>query len=288
MDERRLKVFLAVVEEGSVTRAARKLRLAQPSVSQTLRAIELECGVELFHRLGRGLRITAAGEALVGPAREALRSLERVTSAADDAKHLLTGRLDVAALSTLASDPLAALLGRFRSTHAGVSVRVLEAESVPVLATSVRDGSCEVGLGHLPLRRGDLATVPLGEQQLVLVQPPGSPGAGRRLRLAALAATPLVVSPPGTGTRTLLDEAFASAGIEPSIAVETAAREATVPLVLAGAGTALLPASIAADARRRGAVVRRPEPAISRQIGLIHRHGRLSPAAAAFLREATR
>jgi DNA-binding transcriptional LysR family regulator len=287
MDERRLKVFLAIVEEGSVTQAARKLRLAQPSVSQTLRAIEQECGVELFHRLGRGLRITAAGEALVGPARDALRSLEGVTNAVDDAKQLLTGRLDLAALSTLASDPLPGLVGRFRRKHPGVSVRVLEGESRSVLATLVRDGSCEVGLGHLPLRRADLATHPLGVQQLLLVQPPGTRGADRPLRLAALATTPLVVSPPGTSTRMLLDEALTSAGVEPLIAVETAAREATVPLVLAGAGTALLPAPIAADARRRGAVVRRPQPAISRQIGLIHRGARLSPAAAAFLREAT-
>ena len=63
MDDRRLRYFLAVVDEGSVTRAAARLRVAQPSLSQALRAFEEELGAQLFHRVGRGLRLSAAGEA---------------------------------------------------------------------------------------------------------------------------------------------------------------------------------------------------------------------------------
>ena len=287
MDERRLRVFLAIVDEGGVTRAAVRLGVAQPSLSQALRAIEHEYGVELFHRIGRGLRITPAGEALVGPARQALRSLEAAANAIDEVSRLGTGRLDIAALSTLASDPLADLIGRFRQSHQGISVRVHEAEGMAKLSALVRDGSCELGITHLPLAAGDLVALPLGQQDLLFVFPPDSPARNGPLPVTALANTPLVVSPPGTSTRMLLEQALADVGVEPLIAVETAAREATVPLVLAGAGAALLPRQTAADARRRGAIVRAPHPPITRQIGLVHREDQLSAAGRAFLETAS-
>ena len=78
----------------------------------------------------------------------------------------------------------------------------------------------------------------------------------RPLGARELATTPLVVSPPGTSTRILLEQALTAVGVTPQIAVETAAREAIVPLVLAGAGAALLPAPLAREAQRRGATVR--------------------------------
>ena len=85
----------------------------------------------------------------------------------------------------------------------------------------------------------------------------------------------------------LLEEALAAVGVSPQIAVQTAAREAIVPLVLAGAGAALLPARLADEATRRGAVSRRARPAITRKVGLIHRRAPLSGAARAFLELAT-
>lgn len=285
MDERRLRVFLAVIDEGGVTRAARKLRTAQPSVSQTLRALEREYGVELFRRVGRGLRPTSAGEALVGPARQALRSLEAAADAVAGVATLVAGRLDIGALSTLASDPLAELIGRFRKAHEGVSVRVLESEGVAALGAIVRSGDCELGITHLPTPSHDLRTHVLGRQELLLAFPPSHRASAAPFPVKELAGTPLVVPPTGTSTRILLEQALSDAGVEPRIAVETAAREATIPLVLGGAGAALLPATLAHDARRRGATVRAPDPPISREIGLVHRDERLSPAAHAFLAE---
>jgi DNA-binding transcriptional LysR family regulator len=85
----------------------------------------------------------------------------------------------------------------------------------------------------------------------------------------------------------LLEQALATVGVTPQIAVQTAAREAIVPLVLAGAGAALLPTPLAHEAQRRGAIARRAQPAITRTVGLIHRQGSLSAAARAFLALAT-
>ncbi len=319
MDEKRLRYFLAVVEDGSVTRAASRLHVAQPSLSQTLRALEGELGVELFHRVGRGLRLSAAGHALIGPAREVLSAIDAARSAVSEVAEVLAGTLEVAALATLAVDPLAALIGRFRRQYPGVAVRVQEPPSTAGVGAMVREGTCELGFARLPLPRDDLHTRELGQQELLFVLPPDtslpgesdasagtsaatpSPARVRRPRASsgvshpdegALAAgtlrdIPLVVSPPGTSTRMLLEQALEAVGVTPRIAVQTDAREAIVPLVLAGAGAALLPAPLAHEAGRRGAVVRAARPRIVRRIGLVHRDGRLSPAARAFVALAT-
>jgi DNA-binding transcriptional LysR family regulator len=287
MDERRLQYFLAVVDEGSVTRAAERLRVAQPSLSQALRAFESELGVQLFHRVGRGLRLSTAGQALIGPARQILRAIDEARSAITGVLELRTGTLEIAALATLAVDPMASLIGRFRARYPGVEVRVLEPESADQVGALVREGVCALGATHLPLPRDQLIAHPLGKQELQFVLPPDTPADQRPLGARELARTPLVVSPPGTSTRMLLEQALAAVGVTPQIAVQTAAREAIVPLVLAGAGAALLPAPLAAEARRRGATVRNARPPITRTVGLIHRRGSLSPAAGAFLALAT-
>ena len=287
MDDRRLRYFLTVVDEGSVTGAARRLHVAQPSLSQALRALESEIGAELFHRVGRGLRLSAAGEALIGPARQVLRAIDEARDAITGIVELKAGTLEIAALATLAVDPMANLIGRFREQHPGVQIRVHEPDSADGIRALVRDGACELGVAHLPLPGDQITAHPLGEQELLFVLPPSIPPSERSLGARELARTPLVVSPPGTSTRILLEQALTAVGVTPNIAVQTAAREAIVPLVLAGAGAALLPAPLAREARRRGAIVRSARPKITRTVGLIHRTSRLSPAAAEFLALAT-
>jgi DNA-binding transcriptional LysR family regulator len=102
-----------------------------------------------------------------------------------------------------------------------------------------------------------------------------------------LAKRPIVTTPRGTSTRQLLDEAFAAARLTPQIAVVTAQREAVLPLVLAGAGATLLPQPLAANAQSLGAVVVPMSPPVTRRVVAVHRDGRLSPAASAFLSIAT-
>ncbi|HUA46218.1 MAG TPA: LysR substrate-binding domain-containing protein [Solirubrobacteraceae bacterium] len=284
MDERRLHYFLTVVDEGGVTRAARRLHVAQPSLSQAIRTLESELGTELFHRVGRGLQLSAAGEALIGPARQVLRAMDEARDAITGIVELKTGTLEIAALPTLAVDPIATLIGRFREQYPGVQVRVHEPETADGVLALIRGGACEVGAAHLPLHGEKITVHPLGEQELLFVLPPGSvPRNERPVGARELAMTPLVVSPPGTSTRILLEQALTAVGVTPNIAVQTAAREAIVPLVLAGAGAALLPAPLAHEAARRGATIRRARPKITRAVGLIHRASRLSPAASAFL-----
>jgi DNA-binding transcriptional LysR family regulator len=193
---------------------------------------------------------------------------------------LETGSIDVVALPTLAADPLAAIVGAFRRAYPGVMVRITEPESADEVAERVWDGRAEVGLAELPVTRDEVVAVPLLDQELVAVLPPGAkPG---DITVEELATFPLVATPVGTSTRRLLTDAFSAAALTPRIAVETEQREAIVPLVLAGAGAALLPRPQAATAAAHGATISALKPALRRTIGLVHRVGALSPAAARF------
>lgn len=284
MDSRALGYFLAVVDAGGVTPAAAALHLAQPSLSQAIRKLEREVGCPLFHRVGRGLVLSAAGQALVSPARQVLRDLRTATESVQAVLGLQGGRLDIATLPTLAVDPVAHLAGRFRREHPAVTLRLVDPVDAAAVGDLVRSGDCELGVTDSPPPDPGLRTRLVGRQRLLVVLPPGSDPAGTPLRLDRAAELSWVASPAGTSTRTLLEQSLAAVGTTPRIAVETAHREAVVPLVLAGAGATLLPEPLAAEAARRGAVVRSTRPEITRDVALVHRDGPLSPAAAAFLR----
>jgi DNA-binding transcriptional LysR family regulator len=171
-----------------------------------------------------------------------------------------------------------------------VLVRVAEPEDGRELLRIVRDGRAELGLSDLAAVGPGMVTHPLARQELFAVCPPATtlPTRSRRgVPVAWLAERPLVTTRPGTSTRDLLDTALGRAGAIATIAVETGQREAIVPLVLAGAGCALLPEPVARRAAEQGAVVARVDPGLERTIGIVHRDEPLSPAATAFLEVAT-
>jgi DNA-binding transcriptional LysR family regulator len=290
LDSRKLAYFVAVVDNGGITAASEALHVAQPSLSQALAALEADLGTQLFHRVGRRLVLSAAGEALLGPARQTLRDLTTAGEAVNAVRELEAGHLELATLPTLAVDPVVRLVGSFMRLHPGVSVRVIEAStSVNVL---VREGSCEVGFGELPPAGSDLQALPIGVQELFVVLPgdhklADSDKQHNPLPLTALGDVSWVISPTGNSTRDLLEDSLAAAGVEPKIAVESDSREAIVPLVLAGAGATLLPRPLAMEAGQLGASAHPTDPAITRRLGLMYRNTFVSPAAEAFLRLAS-
>jgi LysR family carnitine catabolism transcriptional activator len=300
MDLRRLEHFLAVVDHGGFTAAARQVSASQPGLSLAVKELELELGVPLFERLGRRLLLTSAGEALVGPARQALRDVETGRAAVAAVSGLGAGTLALASLPTLAADPMAELVGRFRQQYPGLFVDLSAPEDTSDLVAMVRDGRCEVGLSEAGDLPEDLIGRDIGKQALLLILPPGialgpHPGStdparvGTGAPMLALADIdiPFIAAPIGTSTRRLLDEGFTAAGANPHVVVVTAQRDAILPLVLAGAGAALVPEPIAAVAAALGATVVRPTPPVERRIALIHRRGPLAPAAARFVELAT-
>ncbi|HEX5097401.1 MAG TPA: LysR family transcriptional regulator [Acidimicrobiia bacterium] len=283
MDLRQLEYLVAIDDCGTFTAAAAKLHVAQPSLSHAIRRLEHELGVELFARLGRSVAPTEAGREVIDSARQVLRDMADVRAAAAAATTLVRGTLDLTALPTLAVDPLAGLIGRFRSEHEGVTIQVHEPETTAEVEATVRSGRAELGFTDITTGGRGLVRIALSRQDVVVVSPPGRADAATAVTPSMLASIPLVVTPVGTSTRRLLDMTLSRGGYEPDIAVEIGHREAIVALVLAGAGSSLLPRPLAIEAAARGAIVRELKPVLTRRVGILHRRGRLSPAALAMI-----
>lgn len=284
MEIRQLECVVGVVDHGGFTKAAAALHLSQPALSQSIRTLETELGVDLFVRSGRTVSLTAAGRALVVPARQALRDLETARAAVDEVAGLAAGQLDLVCLPTLASAPVAGLIGAFRRHHPGVMVRLQEPEDAESIVVGVATGSSEVGCTDVEPTHRELDSVELEPQIYQAILPPGSTLQRQTvIGIAELASMPLITTPVGTSTRRLLDEALAQAGVTAEIAVETDHREVIADLVVAGAGAAILPMTIARATAARRAVVCGIDPPISRRVMLVHRTGALSPAGRAFV-----
>jgi len=283
MDLRRLTYFLAVVDEGGFTSAGKAVFVSQPALSLAIKELEQELGTELFDRLGRRVVLTAAGEALVGPARQVLRDVETGRAAVEAVTGLRGGTLSVASLPTLAAHPMAELVGRFCRHYPDVAVDLSAPEDTSELVDLLRTGQCELGIGEETGLPSDLRVVPVEVQRLLVILPPGSPVKTGPLPLGDLADTRMIAAPRGTSSRRLLEEGFAAAGVVPRVSVVTAQREAILPLVLAGAGASLVPEPMADIAAQLGAVVAEPRPAVERRIVVAARQGPLAPAAQGFL-----
>lgn len=273
-----------MVDRGGFTAAATALHVAQPSLSHSIKVLERELGAELFHRLPRSVRLTSAGAALTDFARRALREMETGRAAVREVAGLMAGRLDLVTLPTLALDPLAEVIGRFRARHPQVRVRLNQPESEDDVRTAVRTGQAELGFSDATSHPADdLESVSIGEQELVITMPPGSvPPRDDRMTVDELLARDVVTGFEGTLVRDLLRAEAERRGIELNVVVEVGHRESALHLVVAGAGCAVLPRPLARLAELEGAVLCSMDPVLNRRIDLFRRPGKLSPAAQAF------
>lgn len=275
MDLRLLKYFLAVVDHGGITKAAKALYIAQPSLSQTIRKLERQLGVDLFDRSGRRLTLTPAGESLVASARRISLDIERAHAEVRAVQDLARGRLELAAAPTLEVDPLPELAARLHRDHPGVLVSVITPGGAAQVVNEVRQGRAELGLTELPVKAETLRVCPLETQEITLVLPPTmAADLPDPVPLAALADVPLVTMDTGIGA---IPETNAR------VAVECAHRLAVLDLVRLGAGATLLPRRLA-ERHLPDVTVRSVSPRLEKSIGLVFRPGPLSPAARAFLR----
>jgi DNA-binding transcriptional LysR family regulator len=285
MDVRQLRYFLAVVDHGSVNRAAAALHVAQPSLSQAVRALERDLGLDLFRRVGRRLVLTDAGTALIGPARQVVRGLETARAAVTGVADLRTGRVEIAAMPSQSVEPLARMIKAVTEKHPGLSISVRSAFTAEDVVEEVRSGRTELGLvgASEPLADARVVVRPIGRQRFVLVCPADGPFAPDTVvRHEDLAGQRLIVGQHGTGMRRVVDEIRAG-GVELTAVVETEHREAVLPLVLGGVGVAVLAESWAPLARQAGALVLPLEPARYLHLALITSLAELTPAASAFL-----
>src|SRR5215207_3482969 len=242
MTLRQLEYILAVARAGSFTRAAQDLHVAQPSLSQQIRALESEVGGPLLERPPGPVRLTPAGRALAAEARAAVTSAQRALDAARRAVHLHAGRLEVCTVRSLAVSALPECIRAWHDEHPGVTVHLQEFPHRAGVEAAVRDGEGEIGVAPEPTGWTG-AVRRLGWDQLVAVLPPRDPVAAqsRPVALEALAGRDWVLFEPGHGLAEHVEQACRLAGFAPRGVVETAQVEAAARLAAAGVGPALVP-----------------------------------------------
>jgi DNA-binding transcriptional LysR family regulator len=287
MEIRQLRYFLAVAEHAHFTRAAEALFVSQPALSQQIGALEREVGLPLFDRLGRRVELTSAGRVLHEHALRIVREVENARGAVDDLRGMVRGDLTVCAVQTANAGFLVDVMARFHASHPGVVVRTREERGDDVVE-AVLEGRASLGLTYLTGATPDgLETVPLYEEELVLVVPAGHPLAGATVRTAEAGEMPLVVPPGGYCLRQGVDAVLAEAGARQRVVAEITAIEGICSAVRAGIGVAVLPARyILPRAEREGlAVARLVDPVPVRTIGAVRAAERHAcTATRAFLR----
>ncbi|RMB85423.1 LysR family transcriptional regulator [Streptomyces shenzhenensis] len=286
VERRQLEYFVAIVEHGGFSHAARALHVAQPSLSRAIGNLERELGVTLFHRVGRQAVLSNAGEALAARARLVLRDLEAFRAAARSLGEGAVGRVDVAATSSSGLEPIVSIVAELRERHPGVTVSVSSADAAAEVVAMVSQGRCEVGVcgsAQRPTGQG-LVAHHLRDEEFLLVLPPGTRPAGNGpvVRPGELRGMRFVVTGQTTAVRALFDRFSATVG-ELTVAAEVSDRSVVLPMVLKGIGAALMPDGWADLARRAGAEVYRFAPAERIAQWLVHRGGPVTSATRAFI-----
>jgi DNA-binding transcriptional LysR family regulator len=248
MELRQLEYFIAVAEEANFTRAAERVRISQSGVSAQIRQLERELGCELFDRSSRVARLTAAGEAALGPARAALDAAACLGHAVDDVAGLIRGRLTVGMVIGCTITPLFEGLEKFHRRHSGVTLSLQE-DSSDHMVDQVRAGSLDVALigatGSAPV---DLESLTILAEGLSVLVPHGHVWSARSsIRVAELDGESIITMPRGTGIRATLDEACSAADVTPAIGLQATSAEAVADLASRGLGVAVLSESMSTD-----------------------------------------
>jgi LysR family transcriptional regulator, transcription activator of glutamate synthase operon len=286
MELRQLRYLVTLAEERHFTRAAARVHIAQPALSQQIKRLEAEVGLPLVERTTRHVALTDAGAALVARARRVLAELDAGLAELEALRGMKAGHVSVGAMHTMGPIDVSLALAIFQRRHPGVELTVRE-QSSEELAEMLRVDELDLaflsvterieshGLGlHLLVSEELVAILPLDHKL----------GKRKRLRMAELAAESFISFREGARLRELLESAGREAGFEPRVTLESNESQRIRRLVGRGMGVAILPLSDATAPGAEVAVAALTEPALSRDITLAWREDRrLAPAAAEFL-----
>jgi DNA-binding transcriptional LysR family regulator len=294
MELRQLEYFVTVADEQNFTRAAERLHVAQPGVSAQIRQLERELGQPLLDRTGRITTLTEAGKAVLPFARAALDAVSGAREAVDELAGLLRGHVAVGMVVQCASLDLPGLLAGFHQRHPAIEMTLAEDNS-DRLADGVRDGTYDLAfLATGPADPPGLSLQVVADEPVVAAFSVTRDSAvfaelatRDSVTLAEIADRTVISLPPGTGLRSAVDAAFASAGLRPHIAFEASDPRMLARLAAHGLGLAFLPASVAAAHGAGLHVLTVRDPQIRGRLALAWRaENPVSPAARALIEHA--
>lgn len=279
---RQLEYLVAVVDEGSFTRAAELLHLTQPALSHQIRALEQSTGGLLLERLPRSVRLTPMGRAMLPHARAALADADRARTAARQVASLEQGELRLATLYSISIGVLPPALKAWRQEHGdGIAIRLFEHRHADELAAAMTAGQADLAVGPAPEAwTGPVRELGVEEFVVVLAQDDPIEDNNGTIALNQLRDRDWVHYAPSNGLADILNRHCAAAGFQPRAAVRTEQTAAAPVLAAAGLGPALVPSNVL-SAHFDGRVLR-PDPPILRTLTAYTRDAP-DPIAAAFI-----
>ena len=247
MDLRHARTFVTVAELGTVSKAALRLRIAQPALSRQLIDLEHELGLQLFDRVGRRLLLTGEGEQLLTGCRVLLNYASAVKEQAQLLRDGNTGVLNIAGSPQHIESVLSQFLHRYAERYPQVHVKISEGTGSEIL-TLLERGEIHLGQNLLHAVRLDerhYGSLPLGSVELLAVCHPSMPlGRHRTIEVARLAGLPLLLMDGGFGFRRAFDAASRMAGLKPSVRFESRNPHTLLALAEAGHGVAIVPSQL--------------------------------------------
>ncbi|MCS3896171.1 LysR family nitrogen assimilation transcriptional regulator [Bradyrhizobium japonicum USDA 38] len=247
MNLRQALTFLTVAELGAVSKAALRLRVAQPALSRQIMGLEQELGLRLFDRVGRRLVLTGEGEQLIAGCRLLLNSVSSLKEQAQLLRQGDTGVLKIAGSPQHIESVLSQFLHLYAKRYPRVEVRIREGTGSEIL-TMLERGEIHLGqnlLHAVKLNEQHFGSLPLGSVQLLAACNPSMPlGPDRTIEIADLARFPLLLLDTGFGFRRAFDAASRVAGLKPTIMFESRNPHTLLALAEAGHGVAIIPSQL--------------------------------------------
>lgn len=280
---RQIQAFLAVAELGTFTKAAERLHMAQPALSQLVRELEHALGVRLFDRTTRRVELTEGGREFQGASTKIVHDLELAIQNANDLAERRRGRITVAAPPLLAAAILPEAIAEMRERYPGIQIALIDART-DTIVEAVRIGRADCGLGTFAAVEDGIERIPMARDSLMLFCSPSSRFATAAVDWRELHGEPLITLTRDSGIRLLVEVAYETVGMPLTPAYEVSQITTALALVEARLGVAVLPTYARAAAPHRR-VIARPlsNPTIARDIVMIRPSGRsVTPALATF------
>jgi DNA-binding transcriptional LysR family regulator len=252
MDLRQLEIIRAIADTGSFTAAGEKLHVSQSAISRQILLLEDELGEPVFHRIGRRIRITPAGESLLQLSHRVFQDLQDTVSLISDKRESLRGTIRLVGGMTVCLYVFPVLLSEVRRVHPQLDMKVTVGSAERSIAM-LRSGAGDLGLLTLPVEASDLVSVPVLREELLLITYPAHPFAKKKtITPTDLDRQPFVLFETGSITRRLVEQFFARERIAPDIIMETENVEIIKAMVRSGLGISIIPWQAAvADVRTK-------------------------------------
>lgn len=254
MDLRQLEIIRAIAESGSFTAAGHRLHVSQSAISRQILMLEDELQEPVFLRVGRRVRITAAGESLLQLSHRIFQDMKDTVDQISDTARPLMGSVQLAGGMTVCLYVFPALMREFGRAHPDVDMRIT-ASSTDRCTSLVRSGLADLGLLTLPIDAPDLVIAPAFDEEMLVVTARQHPLARkRRITPHDLRGEHFVLFEAGSNSRRAIDEFFVREQIEPRIVTETENVEILKNLARAGLGITIAPYQVVAREAAAGQI----------------------------------